>query len=141
MNLTAIGGGTQQPNGAGYEHINPNGYTSNCINCAIAVDRTLAGFPETVPESNTPRSIFDLENIYGGSFRDISTPTEIISQLHQAGSGSRGIVYGERPFSGFDGHVFNVVNNEGNVIFIDGQTDSVVTDFSSFTNLGFLRTN
>ncbi|WP_410900999.1 toxin glutamine deamidase domain-containing protein, partial [Pseudoalteromonas sp. SIMBA_162] len=41
---------------------------------------------------------------------------------------------------GQPGHVFNVVNQNGTIRFLDGQTGKVV-DLSKFTSFKFLRTN
>ena len=43
----------------------------------------------------------------------------IEQQMLEAGDGARGIVYGEGPDMG---HVFNVYNNNGQVLFIDSSS-------------------
>ncbi|AZQ73514.1 hypothetical protein EKH77_21890 [Streptomyces luteoverticillatus] len=48
-----------------------------------------------------------------------ATLSGIVSEIKNAGDGSRGIVMGWR---GRRGHVFNIVNVKGDVIFIDGQS-------------------
>lgn len=147
-----IAGNTSGIGNAGFDDINPgyqpnqlsNPRNINCVNCAIATDRTLAGYPSSaLPANNGASSILDLEDLYNNQFNPISNPADIVDELQQAGEGARGIVYGERidPTRGLDGHVFNAVNNGGNITFIDGQNNSFVTDFSGFSDLGFLRTN
>ena len=46
---------------------------------------------------------------------------DIVQRLQAAGPGARGIVYGYRGV-GKVGHFFNVVNDGGKILFLDGQT-------------------
>ena len=50
-----------------------------------------------------------------------------------AGAGARGIVFGQRA-GGKVGHVFNVINQQGVVRFVDGQTgkEAVVEGYTGF---------
>lgn len=59
--------------------------------------------------------------------------------MTEAGSGARGIIYGSY---GLDqpGHVFNVVNQNGIIRFLDGQSGKVA-DLSKFDSFRILRTN
>ncbi|WP_072061670.1 toxin glutamine deamidase domain-containing protein [Pectobacterium brasiliense] len=59
--------------------------------------------------------------------------------MTNAGSGSRGIVYGSYCV-GQPGHVFNVVNQNGVVRFLDGQSGKAA-DLSQFKSFQLLRTN
>jgi filamentous hemagglutinin len=67
---------------------------------------------------------------------------QIGSILRQSGNGSRGIVYGESFFARRPGHVWNVVNQRGNIRFLDGQTGGLgVNNFNNFRNFEYLPTN
>jgi hypothetical protein len=66
---------------------------------------------------------------------------QIGSILSQAGNGSLGIVFGES-LSGDVGHVFNVLNKNGSIQFLDGQIGgSWLANFNSFQNFQFLLTH
>ena len=120
--------------------VNPTGGTMNCVNCSIATDATLAGnAASALPGS--PTSISVLENTFGGTFQPVSGQMQIGSILSQAGNGSRGIVFGESP-SGDVGHVFNVMNKNGSIQFLDGQIGgSGLGNFNNFQNFQFLLTH
>lgn len=59
--------------------------------------------------------------------------------MTHAGSGSREIVFGSYG-PGQPGHVFNVVNQNGVVRFLDGQTGKSA-DLSQFKSFQLLRAN
>jgi hypothetical protein len=124
-------------------NVNPGfpqtGRTQNCVNCSIATDATLAGNPATALPSVGPQPITVLERQYGGRFGSATTADSIAGQLATAGDGSRGIVFGSRG-PGETGHVFNVVNQNGTVRFLDGQTGKPA-DLSGYVNFHLLRTN
>ena len=117
--------------------VNPLGGGSNCVNCAVATDATVSGSPASALDSG-PQPISALEDLYGGSFKEVSGPGEIGDLLQEAGPGARGIVYGARA-AGQVGHVFNAINDGGEVSFLDGQTGSA--SFEGFSGLKFLFTN
>jgi len=120
-------------------NVNPTGSTMNCVNCSIATDATLAGSPASALPGN-PTSISILENTFGGTFQPVSGQMQIGSVLSQAGNGSRGIVFGES-LSGDVGHVFNVMNNNGSIQFLDGQIGGGgLNNFNNFQNFQFLLT-
>jgi hypothetical protein len=113
----------------------------NCVNCAIAVDATLAGRPASALPGGITK-IDTLEKMYGGTFTPVSGPMEIGSFLRQSGNGSRGIVFGQSLIPGQPGHVWNAVNQSGNIRFLDGQTGgSGINNFNRFQNFEFLRTH
>ncbi|XKY51844.1 hemagglutinin repeat-containing protein [Xanthomonas campestris pv. raphani] len=126
-------------------NVNPGypeaGRTHNCVNCAIAKDSTLAGDPASaLPIGHTkgvPISV--LEAQYGTRFSVKPSAGSIVAEIAGSGDGARGIVYGSYG-PGQPGHVFNVVNQNGVVRFLDGQTGKAVniTEFKSFS---LLRTN
>ena len=65
-----------------------------------------------------------LETQYGARFIGVSSPENIAQKMIDAGAGSRGIVYGSYG-PGQPGHVFNVVNQNGVVRFLEGQTAKI----------------
>jgi RHS repeat-associated protein len=93
--------------------INPTGSMTNCVNCALALDNTLAGFPT----SALPSGVTTV-NLQGFT---LATKESIEQTLLKAGPGAKGIVFGT---SGNIGHVFNAVNSEGTIYFLDGQIGS-----------------
>ncbi|WP_238137072.1 DUF637 domain-containing protein, partial [Variovorax sp. JS1663] len=124
-------------------NVNPGypqlGRTQNCINCSIATDATLAGNPASALPAPRPKSIAILEAQYGTRFGPRSTPETIEELLLLAGNGARGIIYGARG-PGEAGHVFNVVNQNGIIRFLDGQSGTIA-DFNGYTTFHLLRTN
>jgi hypothetical protein len=116
--------------------INRCGGTTNCVNCAVATDATLAGRPASALPGDYSR-ISILEQIFGAKFSapcDIDLVTQALSD---AGAGSRAIVFGAR--KGRIGHVFNAVNQAGIIRFLDGQTGMVAT-LTDYVDFRFLRT-
>jgi hypothetical protein len=92
---------------------------------------------------NWPRSVTDA--VGGGrAFRRVTGYDQIVKELLAAGDGARGIVHGRRidPSTGkpVPGHVFNVVNRNGKIYFIDGQTNGWAKP-EQYSSMEFLRTN
>lgn len=149
----AIGGAVYGMKGIGahgetagsIKNVNPGypepGRTHNCVNCSVATDATLAGNPASALPVNHKNGIplTVLEKQYGTKFKYISSPESITQQMASAGSGSRGIVFGSYG-PGQPGHVFNVVNQNGTVRFLDGQTGKPA-NLSKFESFQLLRTN
>jgi RHS repeat-associated protein len=136
-------GGAAATDGAAFagsiRGINPMGSATNCALCAIATDATLAGRPAVALEGG-PFQLFKLEQHFGSRFNySTNTIKNIERDLLDAGSGARGIVFGARG-SGETGHVFNGINQNGVVRFLDGQSggEALVGGFSRFR---LLRTN
>ncbi|WIE49882.1 DUF637 domain-containing protein [Pseudomonas sp. GM17] len=127
------------------KNVNPGfpeaGRTHNCVNCSIATDATLAGNPASaLPIKSTDGvSITVLEKQFGTRFVSVSSADNISQKMIDIGSGARGVVYGSYG-PGQPGHVFNVVNQNGTIRFLDGQTGKAA-DLSKFTSFKFLRTN
>jgi len=118
-------------------NVNPTGGSFNCVNCAIATDATLAGrSASAMPGSATP--ITELETTFGGKFAP-ATQSEITDALIGAGSGSRGIVFGDLG-RGRAGHVWNAVNQNGIVRYLDGQSGGKAV-MEGYKGLRFLWTN
>lgn len=139
------GVGTNEQTAGSIKNVNPGypepGRTHNCVNCSVATDATLAGNPATALPVNHKNGIplTVLEKQYGSKFKSISGQEKIIQQMTEAGPGARGIIYGsygpDQP-----GHVFNVVNQNGTIRFLDGQSGKAA-DLSKFDSFQILRTN
>ncbi len=124
--------------------INPGfpepGRTENCANCAVALDRTFGGTPTVADPSPHPFTMVEIEEEMGGRFSKADLPS-IEVDLARAGEGARGIVAAVSRRSE-SGHVFNVINQDGKVRFVDGQTREVYDDPGElFYNWYFMRTD
>ena len=117
--------------------------SQNCTNCVISTDLALQGIKSTaLPKAlneyeeyvNGPVSIKVLESYYNNKFSKTS-----YSALRGLKNNQRGIIYGESKATG-EGHVFNVVNQNGNIRYLDGQTGKAA-NVEDFTNLHLLPTN
>jgi RHS repeat-associated protein len=117
---------------------NPLGGTMNCVNCVVAGDAILGGRAASALNSMGPQAVSVLERVFGGGFVRVAGKSEISGLLSEAGSGARGIVYGER--AGGVGHVFNAVNQGGVIRYLDPQTGGVAS-FQGYTGFRFLWTN
>jgi RHS repeat-associated protein len=119
-------------------NVNAIGGRMNCVNCVIATDATLAGRPASALAGG-PFRIDVLENTFGGRFGAPGAINSLSDRLSTAGPGARGIVFGSRGSSEV-GHVFNAVNQNGVVRFLDGQTGRAAT-LEGFESFQLLRTN
>lgn len=117
--------------------INSIGGTENCINCAIAQDAMLAGFPAWALAGG-PERITVLEEYFSARFGAPCSLVSVHDHMVSAGFAARGIVYGYRT-SGV-GHVFNVVNQRGLIRFLDGQTGQSAR-LDGYLQFQLLRTN
>ena len=111
---------------------------TNCVNCAIATDAVLAGRPASALGGG-PTSISVLERAFGSSFGARTNFEGITQTMADAGSGARGIVFGSRG-EGEVGHVFNVVNQNGTIRFLDGQTGRAA-ETAGYESFRLLRTD
>lgn len=124
--------------------INPGYPTSgrdrNCANCALATDATLAGRPASaLPGGAT--SIGLLEDHFARKFVFMASRATIEAAMQRSGSGARGIVFASRG-TRRPGHVFNVVNQDGTIHFIDGQRAGPATfDHEGYVGFYLLRTD
>jgi Papain fold toxin 1, glutamine deamidase len=117
-------------------NVNPFGCKTNCVNSAIATDATLAGRPASaLPGGPTQLSV--LEQNFGGKFVPMSQ-SEITKTLGSLGNGARGIVFGYRS-TNTPGHVFNGVNQNGNIRFLDGQNGGPAS-WQNYRRFYFLQT-
>jgi RHS repeat-associated protein len=136
---TGLGTGARAANKAGsIRGVNVVGGNMNCVNCAIATDATLAGRAASALPGG-PYRIDVLEKTFGSKFGAPGSIANVNDALSLAGPGSRGIVYGENVGSSV-GHVFNAVNQNGVVRFLDGQTGRAAS-LEGMTNFQLLRTN
>jgi RHS repeat-associated protein len=112
--------------------INPLSGTTNCVNCAVALNATLGGSRASatlggaVPLGRVP-AVFGRVGFDGVS----SGISGVETALLNAGSGSRAVVVGIGPSGG---HAFNAVNRGGVIQLLDGQIGgaAVVDAFTSF---------
>jgi RHS repeat-associated protein len=116
---------------------NPLGGTLNCAACAIAGDARLAGNAAVALDTG-PQLVSTIERTVGGTFRPVAGQAEITSILEEAGSGARGIVFGDRGV-GAVGHVWNAVNQGGAIRFIDFQSGAAAS-FEGYKGFEFLLT-
>jgi len=124
-------------------NVNPGyptaGRTQNCVNCSVATDSTLGGNPASALPSSGPLPLTVLERQYGTTFGSPTSSSAIATNAQNAGSGAQGIVFGSRG-SGEVGYVFNVVNQNGVIRFLDGQTGKPAI-LDGLVNFRFLKTN
>jgi filamentous hemagglutinin len=113
------------------------------VNCAIATDATLAGRPASalpLPPGLTGLPLSVIEKTFNRVFGRVSGIGAIEKIMQAAGDTARGIVYvnieGSR-----EGHVFNVVNQGGKIVYLDGQSGTVATTQGNWTDVRLLRTN
>ncbi len=114
--------------------VNVLGGNMNCVNCATAMDATLAGNPASALLSG-PKPI----SVLGSNWTAVTGQAHIENLLLEAGPGARGIVFG----AGEDvGHVWNAANQRGAINFIDAQAGAGgAQNFEAFTDFLFLRTH
>ncbi len=117
-------------------NINKIGSKTNCVNCTIATDATLARNPASALDSR-PKPLSSLESEFAGTFKHNLTSSDIVRMVNT--HGQRGIVFGNRG-PGQVGHVFNVVNQNGTVRFLDGQTGKAA-DLNGYKKFSLIRTN
>ncbi|MFI6465646.1 putative T7SS-secreted protein [Streptomyces sp. NPDC050538] len=122
------------------KQINPEGGMMNCTYVGESMDRYLAGEGiKPVPgDVGGLQSLDRLQSVYGRSFEDTKF-WDMVDHIRNSGDGARGIVAGDSPVPGQGGHVFNVVNSQGRVLFVDGQTGFV--DPTYFKSFKLMRTN
>ena len=119
-------------------NVNPTGGGVNCVNCAIASEYTLRGSAASALPASGPLPINLITREFGGSFAPVSGPMEIGSILSRSGNGASGVVFGQG--TGMN-HVWNAVNQGGNIRFLDGQIGGLgVQNFDNFSGFQFLLT-
>jgi hypothetical protein len=138
-----------------FPHAGGAGFRNNCQSCVVAVDNQLAGnggtsairrllgSPNDVMANPAWRQQMATAVGTNNTFRSVGSYDDIVRQLHNAGDGARGIIHGMRTGPGgmsVPGHVFNVVNRNGRVFFLDGQTGKLARLENYSGGLEFLRT-
>jgi filamentous hemagglutinin len=110
----------------------------NCANCAIATDASLSGRPASALPGEVTKAE-DLAAHYGTSWAPGSPgASSIEASMTAAGPGARGIALGKYPNKDV-GHFFNVVNEDGAIRFVDGQSGAPA-NLAPFERLWLLRT-
>uniref|UniRef100_A0AAU1IA44 Toxin glutamine deamidase domain-containing protein n=1 Tax=Streptomyces sp. NBC_00180 TaxID=2903632 RepID=A0AAU1IA44_9ACTN len=119
------------------------GRSNNCADCSRSFLETWYGNPQVsaprtvdldengnhnpfTPEDNANDNQIrwtGAAHTYAGAGGDPNTANNIASTLQQAGPGSAAIVQVDWPGGG--GHAFNVVNHDGNIVWIDTQSGEV----------------
>ncbi|MFI0808116.1 putative T7SS-secreted protein [Streptomyces echinatus] len=121
------------------KHFNPEGGNTNCTYVADAYEQYLRGQGIKPVPANMGgfQSLDRLEKAYGSSFKDTDF-WGMVDHVRNSGHGARGIVAAS-PGGGTPGHVFNIVNHQNRVLFIDAQTGFV--DPMLFQSFKLMRTN
>ncbi|BCM69572.1 MULTISPECIES: putative T7SS-secreted protein [Streptomyces] len=121
------------------KHFNPEGGNTNCTYVADAFEQYMRGNGiKPVPGyMGGLQSLERLENVYGASFKETDF-WGMVDHVRNAGHGARGIV-AANPGGGMPGHVFNIMNDQNRVLFIDAQTGFV--DPTYFQTFKLMRTN
>ncbi|WP_051858564.1 DUF6531 domain-containing protein [Streptomyces cellulosae] len=120
------------------KQFNPEGGMRNCTYVGEAFDRYLGGEGiKPVPgDMGGIQSLDRLQNAYGRTFNDTNF-WGMVDHIRNSGDGARGLV-AALPENGA-GHVFNIVNQQGRVLFLDVQTGFV--DPMAYKSFKLMRTN
>lgn len=122
--------------------VNKSGGNNNCVSCAIATDNYLKGRPTSALNSeltSKPTSLSVIESEYNGKFVHGLSIEKIKGMV--SSSGETGIVFGNRG-PGKVGHVFNVINQNGKINFVDGQTGKgAALSGQGYKDFSFIPTN
>jgi RHS repeat-associated protein len=122
----------------GIKNINPLKSETNCPYCVIATDFYLkTGYPVSALNTEPLYPSF-LEKHFGGKFT-YNLSLEGVKKMVSK-SGQMGIVYGFRG-ANKRAHVFNVINQNGKISFLDGQNGRAKASTSGYISFGFLPTN
>jgi hypothetical protein len=113
---------------------NPSGCNTNCGLCSDAIDNWLADRGLTPAPPGRPA----WPNNGTGPWVFNTSPAAISNSLLSAGDGARGIVY---VWDTGVAHVFNAVNQGGNIVAIDGQINGFGTIGGVAQNAGYTGSN
>lgn len=135
------------------ESVNPNfstfqfEYTNNCQRCSVAYELRQRGYDvEAMPSYNGGvgagaqiKSIFSTAQEFSTDSYGHDATVEMIKQMEEWGSGSRGILVINRADG--SGHAYNMQNVNGVVSFVDSQCGSVwdVSEFGYDTDGGAIE--
>ncbi|MEU3709197.1 toxin glutamine deamidase domain-containing protein [Streptomyces catenulae] len=117
------------------ELVNPGGGKANCRACVLGVERALDGAPAAALPELGRGSLASVEKYFPGKRFVNRSLSNIVKDIKGAGDGARGIVYGADPDGG---HVFNVINRGGDVVFLDAQSGHAAP--AGYSNYQFMRT-
>ncbi|WP_285691965.1 hypothetical protein, partial [Actinoplanes sp. NBRC 103695] len=120
----------------GWAQVNEDQDTDNCYFCSVAVEERASGRGglASLARDSSIQSSVGLSVRYGADFqvfyendgRPIAGPSGVIGEAHGQGAGFRGIIAQYlNPEAGVPGHFFNVLNDTGFVIFLDGQANGL----------------
>ncbi|MFB9834844.1 toxin glutamine deamidase domain-containing protein [Actinoallomurus acaciae] len=118
--------------------LNPTGNELNCNGAVLAVDYMLDGHTKIkIPPASTRDfyGAFRLKDRYQGRWVTVVDYDGIIEQVRQR-PGNRGAVYIARPDG--SGHLFNVVNTDDGVVFLDGQAGTLAELPADAQQIGLL---
>jgi hypothetical protein len=121
--------------------VNPAGvspFNNNCAFASIATDLNGKGVDAVAYPTLTPTHDAVLTGLYGPP-RTFLSPLEVALTAWAEGPGYMGIVAAAVAGSPV-GHAFNVQNVAGHVLFLDGQSGTVITDLRRYWNLRLFDT-
>jgi hypothetical protein len=128
--------------------INPTGCTGNCGTCSLAVAQALLGkgVMRVPPICINGTLLKFVEGVFGTKFIEYKSTAAINNAMSAAGDGAQGIVWVGEDTAG---HIFNIVNDNGAVRLLDGQTGTEITwttvqgwmQQAGWKEMGLLRTN
>ncbi|GIF97014.1 LamG-like jellyroll fold domain-containing protein [Catellatospora citrea] len=123
--------------------VNPGGGRMNCGLVACEVDRVLAGNkPNPVDPADRPLRMDEIAEMMGGrTFVDMEFLHNVVAALSNWGHGARGIVAAYPRREGAVGHYFNVINDHGQVVFLDAQVGSASGHIGKWRNWYLMRTD
>lgn len=112
-------------NGRGYTF----GRNHNCVSCAFATELRRRGFDVCSKEQTTNYKLTDVMKVFGkpDRFRG-EKASELKQELLAQGNGTRGIIMGNYIDAEMGSHFFNYIIDNGKVLFLDGQANSI-TEF------------
>jgi len=108
---------------AAMKDINPTGCKTNCTTVAWLLDYILGG-GQKVSAPATGLGGYTVRGALEAGY-SLTTLKNIQYTVRAGGAGTRGVVVGIPGGSGGGAHMFNVINFEGFVYFLDGQSNSV----------------
>lgn len=132
---------------------NPSHSVNNCVKEAEAVDKSLGDGKSRQVGNGMGETDDKIASRYHSHWIDNFSPNQTSDLLKSEGNGARGIVEvaGTDPTTGAPaGHVFNAVNINGTVYYVDGQSGKVSTNIGDVqeggtpndsTHFGFLPTH
>ncbi|MFJ4796331.1 DUF6531 domain-containing protein [Kitasatospora purpeofusca] len=129
------------------ERINPGCGNENCGPVAVATDQLLGGKnPAPIDSASNVLNTQKIQELYGGvnGFERKSGLSGVANDVESWGNGARGIIVGVPSDAavrqrGERGHAFNVINDNGVIVFIDAQQGKAKPE--GYHHYELLRTN